>query len=339
MSILRFKLLLIWLFSLSAVIATVQVLSLLADNPYHSKQRDFELQANRIEAIVLGTSHSKAIHFPSLKIPGFSYHDSGSDVQSASDKYQAIAPLMPNLKYVLLPISPAFLHLVWSDEINTNREKSIYANYPKYSNFHGSLYWTLLLNKSEYTLQKLRLYFRKKLKALLPHSQSSYDPLSCMPIWSGNKSHEDGFINGYADAYADPQCIEKLAEITVKSHAKHSINRKDTQSNFKQNTKEITAMIEVLASHQHQLILFIPPFTAEYYDHKIWATVKAENRRYLEKISQEPNVTFIDYHDLFYKRNYLETNTLFYDDDHLGLKGAKEFSKILGRDIRQLESQ
>ena len=101
----------------------------------------------------------------------------------------------------------------------------------------------------------------------------------------------------------------------------------------------MAAMIQEIVANKHRLILYIPPFTKEYYEHKNWETVKLEQNVYLQKLSLDPNVLFVDYHDLFYQRNYLETNTLFYDDDHLGLNGAIEFSKILGHDIRQFESR
>ena len=340
LSTLRFKLVLTWLLCLCSIIATIQILFwLFTEDSYHSKRQDFDVRADSLEAMALGVSHSRAIHFPSLGISGFSYHDPGSDLQTAAEKYRAIAPLTPNLKYILIPISPPYLHFIQTAENRASRELTVHSNYPEYSNFNGALYWTLLLHNPERMLWKLRNSFRQKLEALTPQLEISKRLLTCQPIRLKNLDHEDGFIGGYFDVYPDGKCLGELAISTVNSHANQTVQSESLLENFEINKVKMAEMIQEIAANQHQLILYIPPFTSEYYDHKSWETVKLEQQVYLQELSLNPNVLFVDYHDLFYKRNYLETNTLFYDDDHLGLKGAKEFSKILGRDIRQLESQ
>lgn len=340
MSTLRSKLGLAWLLCLGLVIATIQTLFwLFPEDAYYSKQQDFDARANSIVAISLGVSHSRAIHFPSLGMSGFSYHDPSSDLLTAAEKYRAIAPLTPNLKYIFLPISPPFLHFFQRDEIRTSRELSVYANYPKYSNFNGKLYWTLRLQYPERMLQKLRFIFREKFENLTYHLGVSQKQLTCQPKRIGSKDHEDGIIGGYFDAYVDGKCLAELAASTASGHANQALKAEDLLENFTKNKNLMAAMIKQMAANQHQLILYIPPFTSEYYEHKSWESVKVEQRLYLQELSLEPNVLFVDYHDLFYQRNYVELNTLFYDDDHLGLDGAIEFSKILRRDIRQFESQ
>jgi hypothetical protein len=340
LSTLRFKLILIWLLCLGLVAATTHTLFwLFLDNSHYSKQQDFDVRANSIAAISLGVSHSRAIHFPSLEISGFSYHDPSSDLQTAAEKYRAIAPLMPNLKYILLPISPPFLHFIQANEIRASRELFLYANYPKYNNFNGKLYWTLLLHYPERMLQKLRFSFRKKFERLTYHFGMSPKQLSCQAKKTDYKGHEDGFIGGYFDTYVDGKCLNELAISTVNGYANQALKTKDLLKNFTKNKNTMAAMVKEIAANQHQLILYIPPFTSEYYEHKSWESVKVEQHQYLQELSLKPNVLFVDYHDLFYHRNYVVLNTLFYDDHHLGLNGAKEFSEIFGRDIRQFESR
>ncbi len=342
MSILRFKLLLTWLLSLALVLGTIQILFwLLPVDSYYSKQRYFELQADKIEALALGVSHTRAINFPSLGIPGFSYHDPGSDLQTVAEKYRAIAPLTPNLKYILLAINPGYLHFIQSDKKRAQKEVFVHANYPKYSNFNGPLYWNLLFHYPKRMLWKLRKNFRKKITLLIPHLEVSNRHLPCQLKKSRKIDHEDGFIGGYFDEYADGKCLNELAIATVNIHAGLILNTRIQQENFKTNKQTMTAMtamIQGLATNQHKLILFIPPFTAEYYDHRLWEETKLEQQNYLQELALEPNVLFVDYHDLFYQRNYVELNTLFYDDNHLGLNGAREFSKILGEAIKEFDT-
>ena len=339
LSTLRFKLLLIWLSSFLLIIGTTQVISKLTpSSDYDKKREDFEVRAANTEAIVMGVSHARAINFPSLGFSGFSYHDPNSDLKSVAEKYRGIAPIIPNLKYLLIPIGPAFFYQNLTDEQRAVRKSTYYANYPKYSNFNSALYWNLLFSRPEYILQQ----FRKSVRASLQRSTSKLKGFNnsspCRPVKPSGNSHEDGFIGGYFDMYADGGCLDKLATSTIKAHLRRTLNRRDPQANFERNKKIMATLIQELASHQHKLILFIPPFTAEYYEHPSWATAKGKQLRYLQELSLNPNVLFVDYHDLFYQRNYVELNRLFYDDDHLGLNGAIEFSKILGRDIRQFES-
>lgn len=338
LSTLRSKLLIIWLSSLFLVIATTLIISrLYPDGDYDKKRGDFELRNDNIEALVMGVSHARAIHFPSLGFSGFSYHDPNSDLKTVAEKYRAIAPLMPNLKYLLLPIGPAFFYQNLTAEERSVRQSAYYSNYPKLKTFGDPLYWSLLFSRPEYKLQQFRKNLREAIKTSTFKPANLNKKPSCYPVKPDNQGHEDGFIGGYFDVYAAGGCLDKLAISTIKAHLRRTLNTRNPQDNFQRNKKIITAMIRELAANEHQLILFVPPFTAEYYEHINWAEAKQNQLGYLKELSAQPNVLFVDYHDLFYQRNYIDLNTLFYDDDHLGLNGAREFSKILGEDIRKFE--
>lgn len=340
MSTLRFKLLTIWLLGLLLVILTIQTIFwVFPENPYNAKKKDFELQAENIEALVMGVSHARAIHFPSLGIPGYSFHDPGSDLQTVSEKYRTIAPLMPNLKYVLLPLSPSYLHIALSDKKKVLWESRFFSNYPERTNFRGSLYWSLLLNEPKYLLQKLRKSLKNTFRRLTSSIQFSNKSPPCMPKSPRDKPQQDGFVNGYFDIYAKEKCINDLAISTRNKHFSVTLENNGPEGNFERNKFIMDGLIQQIAAHGHQLVLFIPPFTAEYYEHSIWNTIKAEQLKYLEELSLQPNVQFLDHHDFFYQRNYIEHNNLFFDDDHLGLNGAIEFSKILGQEIGEYEGR
>lgn len=340
MSTLRSELLKIWLFCLFLVIATILITSILQpEGNYDIKRKDFELHKDNIETLVMGASHARAIHFPSLGFSGFSYHDPGSNIKTVAEKYRTIAPLTPKLKHLLLPIGPAFFYQNLTAKQPSARKFMQYMNYPQLTNFRDSLYWRIIFSGPEYKLQKFRKNLRKNLKTFISKPDSHSKNPACYPIKSGEKSHEDGFIGGYFAVYADGACLDKLAKSTIKSHLQRTLNSRDPHNNFEDNKKIMAEMIRKLAANEHQLILFIPPFTAEYYEAADWDEVKEKQLDYLIELSVEPNILFVDYHDLFYQRNYSELNTLFYDDDHLGLNGAKEFSKILGQAIREFESR
>ena len=338
LSTLRFNLLKIWLLCLSVVILTIQIIAWgLPEDPYDAKKKDFELQADNIEALVMGVSHARAVHFQSMGIPGFSYHDPGSDLQTVFEKYRAISPLTPNLKYVLLPLSPSYLYVVRSDMQRTARESVYFRNYPKYTNFQGSLYWTLLLQEPQYLLQKLRKSLKKQFKKLISNSHTASKSPSCTPENSRDKPQQNGFIGGYFDIYAEGECLKSLAMVSIKMHLDLTLEKNGPEGNFEKNKFIMNKLITQIAANGHQLVLFIPPFTAEYYEHSTRDKIKTEQVGYLKELSLQPNVQFLDYHDLFYQRNYIERNTLFYDDNHLGLSGAMEFSKLFGEAIRDFD--
>lgn len=310
------------------------------DFSYHKKMRLFAQQKNEIEAIVLGTSHSLGFHFSSLGLKGLNFYDGGGDVDEAEFKFYIISEQSRKLNTVFIPVSPGSLQFsqLWAAKNTSQRQYRVIRNSPL-SLWRYPLLWGEFLSDT--------------IRDLIPLSDWGngfrHDLLSLLRYWAGEElvsvrdvqcffdmdmhdkvNFEDGIVGGYKRQLVNPACIRQYADETVTTHINDiSLSLLAEPGIAERHLKTLLSMAKTLEQRQGRLVLVIPPLTREYYQDPRIQALLPEHFALLSRLAAHPNIEVYDFHDFFYEQMADGSNDYFYDDDHLALPGAIEFSKAL----------
>jgi len=303
--------------------------------------------ADRITAISLGSSHSRAIYFPSLGYNGYSFADDRGDIRTAVFKARHILPHTPNLKYALIPLSPGNLSYDRGIAFNGNDPDLHMAirntPWPKqiWSLPFDEQY--LLMRSHIFTFQTFKAAnklaketVKNAMLAALGRNQGIFrDPCRARTNRS-DFPHEFGIYNGYTREAMPAPCLQKAAETEASFHATQigAILKRNGQIRA-ENAKMLEELAKSLGKKGIELIFFIPPLPDDYYMAKGLRRLARQEKPFIEQLIRVRNIQFYDFHDLFPPDSYTSQNRYFSDGNHLTLAGAKTFSKVLGKAMRE----
>jgi hypothetical protein len=306
----------------------------------------FHHVADRITAVSLGSSHSRAIHFPSLGFNGHSFADDRGDIRTAVIKARYILPYTPDLKYVLIPVSPGYLSfdrkLVFGGTDPDLLPAIANAPWPKD-------FWSLpfdeeylLLRAHVFTLEMFETANRltketiknAMLSALGKNQEMFRDPCRVRTN-PADFPDESGIRNGYTREPMPASCLPAAAGAEAAFHTEQigAILQRDEHIRA-ENTKLLEELAKALARRGIELVLFVPPLPVEYYGTEGLRMLAREEQPFIEQLTRLPNVRLHDFHGLFPPGSYRQDNRYFSDGNHLTLAGAKAFSKVLGEAMR-----
>lgn len=323
---------------------TLLLYQFIETDPYQAKMALFHQQSHQIEAITVGSSHARAIHFSTLGLNGMHFFGAGSDSFEAINRAKCFAPLINRLKVVFIVVSPGvfsfdrndslsrelriFRESFWSCHHNDDLLKSLHINLRLiFLDFYERIRNNII---EELSL----LSFSKKIKTIRTLNQNVTQGDKCMLLPNVNTPMEDGLLNGYPKFSSSPDCLIVHANKTAKGHdISISKNHNDTEEIFHSIKNKLFVFSDEMAKRDVKVVVFGAPLTQEYFDHPFIKPYQAQYYKNLEILQQHPNITFIDLHRFYFDSGYREHNRVFFDDDHVNLTGAKIASKALKQEL------
>jgi hypothetical protein len=333
------------LFALSLLVTLIYLAHIIfpdvANDYYQDKLQNYQQHRQLIEALAIGTSHSRGFYFPALGLTGINFHDAGGDIEEVRMKVQVLLPQSPELRYIFVPISPGTLALsqraIASDY--ATRLSTVATNTPLSIDsflFAHEATISLLLNRV-LSIKKFRSAFEQWLHPLFPYVKNTEQCFSLLNNQAIQQKYrvnvasvkQDQF-NKYSYYVIHPPCIQSQAITTVAEHRlmiQHSIEK--MPNIIADNKNRLISIADELSPRKGKLILVIMPMTPAYYQSTAIQALVPEHLAHLKKLEKHRNIEIYDFHDYFYPDVKTGHNPYFHDADHLALTGAIEFSRAL----------
>jgi len=330
------------LLALSIVLSLIYLAHLLFPDVETSKQRRklslYQQQAQSVEAIALGTSHSRGLYFPALNLKGFNFHDSGGDIEELEMKASYFLKKSPQLKTIFTAVSPGTLAI---------SQRYIAPNYSTRllivaSNTPLSIEGFLFAHEASISLfidqlisiRKLRNGFDKLIKPLFSNGTNTGKCFSQVDYKTINEKYsvrvEDDLFNDYIKYTIHSSCMKAQVEKTVLKHLKMIKDSHEKEPGIvEHNMQRLINVADKLSKRGGKLVLVVMPMTKDYYQSTQIQTLVPEHFAQLATLEKHPNIEVYDFHDYFYDKTITDKNYYFHDGDHLAITGAIEFSKVL----------
>ena len=274
-------------------------------NPYKYKYEWMQKNADDVEILVFGSSHTfYGIRPEFFKDKAFSLANVSQGLRQDLFLLKYWAGRCRNLKTVVFPISffSWFSHgLETSDESYRCRYYKIYMDCDLYSDL--SLY---NLELSDYRTAKGKIT-----KLFTPDTNPGYNEYGWGNTYKLSEKKMDEWNDG------------SEAEAAVR---RHTIKNWD---NIDHNYAMMKEFADFCKSHNIQMVLVTTPCWSSYY-HNLDSRQLAKMYELTYKFQQEYGIPYYDY----MKDPRFEADD-FYDSNHLTDKGAIKFTKILNKDICQ----
>lgn len=280
-------------------------------NDYKTKNTKLSQDANHIDGLILGNSHSLYGLNPEY-LEGNWYNASHISQSPSMDwaifsKYKED---FKSLKYIVLPIS----YFSFYESLEKGDEAWRLKNYSLY---YDIKFKNSLKNKSEL----LSIPIAKQFQRLYNYY-----------VLSKNEVHINSF--GWDTSYHSSKAmsLEETGRIAAKRHSIDLKNLDVYQESIDLNKKHLGLFLDWAEQHEVQVILFSPPVHKKYHSHtqeEQWQL----NMNILREICEQSCI-YLD----FNKTNIFE-DADFYDADHLSDKGAKKLTKALAERLKPLENK
>ena len=305
------------LYALSANVAPV----------YPDVSRRMELleqQADDIEVITVGNSHSIGVDFQTLGVRGFHLWRPAGDLFETKYVIENVIPQLSDARCVLLPASYFLLRRDNAATVTTNhgeRRRELYATTNSFDFLDGDF--------KRFVEAKLTPIARPD------HWKSVVEALAGRPP-DRLPVREDGVIVYFGDT-------DTLSAASLKTHAEEvSKEYLDLQNEMEahhtmlvEDTYDtLEEIAQYLQKRDLQLVLFTPPYYTEHtrqFDPVTTEQMKTMVRRFS---STYPNV---QYFDLSTDSTITHTPAYYRDSDHLNSRGARVFSDKLKSVMRSQE--
>ncbi len=275
-----------------------------------------QAKANSITAIAAGNSHSVAIDFKAMGVNGFHVWMPGSDLLETRYIVEEVVPMLPNLKYVLVPASPFLFHrdnlaVVNSDRSDLRRET--YAFTTSFRFLEGDM--------SNFVQARLSPIARPN------HWKGFVSALSGKPP-EEHPVRPDGFIEYFQDrsdataAFLEKDGTDKAAENVALQE-----EMQDTQPDLVENAYDaLAALAASLEAEDIQMVLYTPPIYPAYLNHFDPAITEEMKSLVMRLDAKYDNLS---YYDFSRDTAFVYNPVYFRDSDHLNVAGAAVFSERL----------
>lgn len=294
---------LIFLSPFLVLLILIEILLRNIPNDYKYKREYLDKNSNKIETLILGSSHS----FYGIDPDYFSTKTfNASHVSQSLDFDYEILKKYQNrlnrLKIIILPIDYFSLWGKLEVGVESWRVKNYVIYYGIDKSHQYSDYSEVLSNKLLYSINRLFSYY----------NQNAKSDISCSKL---------GWGESYKLKYA--QDLIKTGETAAKRHTK-DINSIQAIQDYYEEVEVLKKMIEWAERNNVKVILFTSPAFETYY--------KNLDRAQYGQMLKLVNDFAKKYHNCMYLNLMTDKNFLakdFYDADHLSEFGAKKLSLIL----------
>lgn len=278
----------------------------------HARQALLEAQANDIEAVTLGHSHSRAVLFDSLA-PGAGFHlwRSSRDPFETRWAFEAKRDALPALKTVLVAVAPYAWDNTALPSAARDRRRELYALHPTAGRWATDI-------------------------GLRAHALAA--PIARGDHWKGvayallgRPLAVDVEPNGWIDdrpraTVRDAATLDSIAVLTAAAHAEVDALSQAARASFCNEAADALAALPALAGADVQVVFYTPPYWPPYL-RRLDATATCDLRPVARHLSaQHAHVRYVDdsRHPAF-----VRDAGLFLDADHLNAVGAGRYSALL----------
>ena len=317
-----------------------------------SRLDDFYKVANQIDAVSIGSSHTRALYFPAMGLHGYSFADDGGDIAMAELKLRLLRDYTPKLRYVFLTVSPGFLSFSHSAALPNEFPNKIltFAPFPQTL---GMLSWSEtaslvranLLEIGEVALDANRLskaVVGQVLRGGLRQTGVTANAVEC-EFPDNDEGHPDeyGILGGFARRPIASSCMTPEFEAAdaarrIKLIRKGLANAPDTLAH---NVKLMRKIAETAKSVGATLVLAVSPTTENYFRNPTLMDFWKKEYPEVQNLAASDNVVLVDIHDIFFKYDYKTNNQWFSDPNHVTLNGAKIYSKALMTALKKTDQR
>ena len=277
-------------------------------NDFNEKSYYFHRNKEKIEVLILGSSHTFVGVNPNLlKQPAFSLAYSSQTLDLDELIFDRVKNELPNLKTVIIPVSYFSYHLVLEDGTSHQKIKNYNIYYNLYSNTH------LISNSFE-------VFHQKPAKNWNEIQRFYQNPRFKVTIDS------TGFIS---KRYVNTKLTwnEKVKN-AVKSHSLPMYNPL-IQQRMQENTAALTRMLDWCVERNIKVILLSSPADSSYVNQ-----LEKHQFEYWKNTTQRLSSM---YNNVIWL-NYLEDSSGFsredfQDPDHLNEKGSQKLTQLINSNL------
>lgn len=302
----------LFILPLFVVVLSIEILIRNIPNDYSYKKKYLDKHSNKIETLILGSSHS----FYGLNPIFFSNStfNSAHISQSLNYDYEILKKYqdnLHNLKTVILPISYFTLY----GKLENGSESWRVKNYVIYygMNADNSIvdYFEVFSNKLQVNLEKLEGYYIK-------NNRNHY--ITCSELGWGTPFH---FKNTIID-------LVETGKTASERHTRADITSEFNKNLFNENQQIVTTIIKWCKKQNIKVLLLTLPAYSTYRQNinleQYNITIKTANKI----ASQYDNCIYVN---LFDDTNFVSKD--FRDADHLSEIGAEKLSKLIDKKINE----
>lgn len=281
----------------------------------------FRERSSQVTAVTVGNSHSRAISFAALEMPGVHFWIDGQDMFEAAFLARYAAERAPRLRYVLLTAYYDFDYHENTMASNVDRSgprREIYARTPTLEYIPGD--FTLWAGAKLAPVVRPD-HWRGVARRLLRPSVPVRDP-----------------VRGLDDRPSPVPSDEALAGYGLMRATQQWDGKKEAIARDPAVPARVLGSIERLARDLRRrgvyLVLYTPPYHETFRRH--FPDAGPDLRRALTPLLQRnPNAVWLDFSADTAITAHRE---LFHNSSHLSARGAKVFSARLGACLRRLPS-
>lgn len=269
-----------------------------------------------VRAVSVGNSHSGAMDFAALGLPGMHFWNAGQDPFEAMFMARYAAERAPRLRYVLLTASYGF------ERLNN-----------------------AVMTSQDFTAIRRGAYLRTGAVPFIPGDRNLWIGARVAPVartdqWSGVAARlaglprpplglaPDGAVLKAEPPRPTADSLRKYAPWQAGIHDRRAAESLAADpATPARVAAELEALARELGARGIVLVLYTPPYHHTYL-RLVPGGVAEGTRRALQPALRHPNVVWLDFgaHPAFTR-----TDTLFKDSDHLNPDGARVFSALLRR--------
>ncbi|WP_297514481.1 hypothetical protein [Flavobacterium sp.] len=280
-----------------------------SENAFITKAKYFQKNIEKVEVLVLGSSHNQNGVNPKFfrsKTANLSY--GSQDIQIDSALFFSNVKQMKNLKKVVFELD--------YHRLDIENEPAFYR-FPWYYMYYGiEVQPVKFINKI--SLYSSNVDFFNTI--ILDQFSSNYKP---------QVINEFGFVEAnYSNDFLDFKYDANQIEATAKERLK-SRHKELSAENFNRNAGRIQSMIAYCKANKIELYFFSSPLYKTYIENKI-PQKDQKVKNYIQKLITDEKINYYNFENT--------SRFVLYDfsnDDHLNAKGAEKYSKLIDSIIHQ----
>ena len=294
------KLFLLFFIPLLCVLGAMEYAVRQVPNEYSYKAEWMEKNADRVETVILGTSHAFYGINPAYLGPNaFSLANSAQSLQYDQFLLEKYIEKCKNLKRIIIPLS--YFTLVFDDMENGSEwwrviNYKVYFDCPYHSSF--SKYNFFISNPEP---------FREKLFKLLKQE----DIIMCDSLGFGYPTYHK----------SSPNLTDVAVAKWLHIHAAKSFEHVD------KNKNSLNEMAKYCQSHHIELVVVTTPVWHTYFE-RLNSKQLAIMQSFAIKLKRMYGVTYLNY---MTDKRFVAND--FYDCNHMSCDGAKKLSAIIANDL------
>ena len=293
---------------------------------YQLQVRQLREQADEIEALSVGNSHSLALDFETLGQRGYHLWRPSGDLFEARYQLEALVPSLPNVHTVYISTSYGLFR--WDNGADPEREfirQEMYSILPAATPAPGDL--------DNFMLGKFRSVFPFDYLIRADHWKNVFRGLLVGREGSQQADRFRRETDGQELNTRFVECTllrdEELAEVAERDVATYE-GRMSTMSagntHLQRDTYRATVeLIQFLQERDIRVVFYTPPYYESYIELTDPAMIE-EMKQIMSRLQQEYGV---EYYDLSADEELISDSRLFLNTDHLNLCGARVFSARL----------